>query len=231
MAASLWTDMSESQHTHIILTVQTRRCADIFETFYVKCAHTAPLGLEPITGFTFNVGFPCLNIFSCPLHIWTHAKLLQDSEHTSGLTPVLSTNCWSKINNQTRLLCHVGCYLVRLWWTHAIWGALERSSPHLGRAQHQTCLMEIWHIAAALSSSLLKETGICGQGLWQATKQLWSRSEQRGQVILAGKKEGNSWRSKSWKPTLRPQWHSNFLGRHSCSHRNAWFSRRTQLRL
>lgn len=89
--------------------------------------------------------------------------------------------------------------------------------------------MEIWHIAATFSSSLLKESGICGQGLWQATKNLWSSSEQRGQVVLARKKEGNSWRSKSWKSILWQQQNSNFIGWHSCSRRNAWFSYTTQL--
>lgn len=42
---------------------------------------------------------------------------VRKSEQASGSTPVLSTNCGSKLNNQRVTLCHIGtCYLVGLSW-------------------------------------------------------------------------------------------------------------------
>lgn len=104
---------------------------------------------------------------------------VRKSEPASGSTPVLSTNCGSKLNNQTVTLCHIGaCYLVgfswQTWYVRHVREKLRhnQSKPNTKYVYGDlTCCSDIQF----------------GQPGWwvtseQTTEKLWSSSERNKQA-------------------------------------------------
>ena len=126
---------------------------------------------------------------------------VRKSEPASGSTPVLSTNCGSKLNNQTVTLCHIGaCYLVGFsWQTWYVRHVREKLRHNQSKPNTKYVL---WRFDMLQRHSVWS-TRVMGDQRTnhrEALKQQWTEQTSWG----------NSQGSKSWSPV--PQQDSDFMG-------------------